>query len=285
MADAFFFQRGRATILGVLNLTPDSFSDGGHFFGNGRVDVEAAVAAGLALVRDGADILDIGGESTRPGAPEVDEQEEIARTAAVIEALAKATPTPLSIDTRKSAVADAALAAGARIVNDVSGLRHDPDLAKVVARAQATLVLGHLRGEPATMQADVTFEDCLREVGDELAESVEVALRAGVLHERLVVDPGIGFGKGLGHNLTLLANVGVLRERLALPVLVGPSRKAFLGALTGEPVAERDRATLAACAVAIFAGADGIRVHDVAGAARAAAVGLALRAARREAAA
>ena len=153
-----------------------------------------------------------------------------------------------------------------------------------MADAKALLVLGHLRGEPATMQQDVHFEDCVGEVGDELAESVEVALSAGVLRERLVVDPGIGFGKRLPHNLSLLANVGALRARLGLPVLVGPSRKAFLGELTGDAVAERDRATQAACAVAIFAGADAVRVHDVAGAARAAAVGLALRGARRKAA-
>lgn len=282
MAEAIFFPRGRATIVGVLNVTPDSFSDGGRLWhASGRADLEAAVAAGLALVRDGAHVLDVGGESTRPGAPALEEEEEIARTARVIEALAKVTPAPLSIDTRKSAVAEAALAAGARIVNDVSGLRHDPHLAKVVARAHATLVLGHLRGEPATMQARVAFEDCLREVGDELEDSVAAALRAGVLRERLVVDPGIGFGKRLRHNLTLLANVGVLRERLDLPVLVGPSRKAFLGELTGEAVADRDRATQAACAIAVFAGADGIRVHDAAGAARAAAIGVALRDARR----
>jgi dihydropteroate synthase len=169
------------------------------------------------------------------------------------------------------------------VINDVSGLRHDPELAAVAARSGATLILGHLRGEPATMQVNPHFDDVLREVGDELAASVELARAAGVPLERLAVDPGLGFGKRLGDNLALLAGLGSLRRRLALPLLVGPSRKAFLGALTGDAVAERDRATLAACAVAAFVGADAVRVHDVAGAARAVAVGRALRDARPEA--
>jgi dihydropteroate synthase len=282
VAEAFPFPRGRVTIVGVLNTTPDSFSDGGRFVReSGEPHVEAAVAAGIALVRDGAHVLDVGGESTRPGASEMDVAEELARTAPIVAALAKASPVAISIDTRKAEVARAALEAGARIVNDVSGLRFDPRLAEVVARFGATLVLGHLRGVPATMQQEPRFEDVLAEVADELSESVLRARRAGVARERLVVDPGLGFGKLLGHNLTLLASLGWLRERLALPLLVGPSRKAFLGALTGDPVAARDTATHAACAVAVFAGADAVRVHDVAGAARAVAVGRALREARR----
>jgi dihydropteroate synthase len=273
---------GRATIVGVLNLTPDSFSDGGRFVrGAAELDLAAAVAAGRALAAAGADWVDVGGESTRPGAAPVPEALEIARTRPVIEALAKTLPVPISIDTRRAAVAEAALDGGARIVNDVSGLRTDPSLAEVAARAGAGLVLGHLRGEPASMQDAVRFDDVLREVGEELAVAVEAARRAGVPDTRLAVDPGIGFGKHLAHNLVLLANAGALRERLGLPVLVGPSRKAFLGELTGEPVAERDAASHVACAVALFAGADGVRVHDVAGARRAAAVALALREARR----
>ncbi len=284
MAEATFFPHGRVTIVGILNLTPDSFSDGGALLSrdDGAPDVEASVAAGLRLVADGADILDLGGESTRPGALPVAEEDEIARVVPVVEALAKATAAPLSIDTRKARVAEAALAAGARIVNDVSGLGADPDLADVVARSGATLVLGHLRGEPRTMQRAVHFDDCLAEVGAELAASMSRALRAGVARENLVADPGLGFGKHLPENLELLANVGKLRDTLGCPVLVGPSRKRFLGELTGDAVSERDRATLAACAVAVFAGADALRVHDVAGALRAAAVGRALRAARRE---
>ncbi|MCC6639949.1 MAG: dihydropteroate synthase [Deltaproteobacteria bacterium] len=267
--------------MAVLNATPDSFSDGGCLLGpDGMPDPAAAVRLAGQLVADGAHVLDVGGESTRPGAREVPEDEEIARTVPVLEALAKATAVPLSIDTRKARVAEAALAAGARVVNDVSGLRFDPDLARVVARGGATLVLGHLRGVPETMQDEIAFDDCLAEVGAELAESAERACRAGVARDRLVVDPGIGFGKRTAENLALLAGAGRLRERLGLPLLVGPSRKAFLGEITGDPVGERGRATIAACAVAVFAGADALRVHDVAGAARAAAVGLALRRAR-----
>ena len=283
MAEATLFPRGRITLVGVVNVTPDSFSDGGRLLtAAGSADLAAAVALGLGLVADGAHVLDVGGESTRPGAQAVDVEEEIARVVPVLEALAKSTATPLSIDTRKSRVAEAALAAGARIVNDVSGLRSDPALAAVAARHGATLVLGHLRGEPASMQHEIGFADCLREVEAELSASVAIAMGAGVPRGRLVIDPGIGFGKHLEHNLALLANIGTLGRRVGCPVLVGPSRKAFLGQLTGDPVDDRDRATLAACAVAVFAGADALRVHDVAGARRAAAVGAALRTARRK---
>jgi dihydropteroate synthase len=187
----------------------------------------------------------------------------------------------VSIDTRKAAVAEAALDAGARVVNDVSGLAHDAELARVVARHEAGLVLGHLRGEPATMQRDVAFADVLAEVSEELGASIERALEAGIARERLAVDPGLGFGKELDHNLALLANVHVLKEELGLPVMLGPSRKSFLGRLTGDPVDAREVATHAACAVAIFAGADAVRVHDVEGAVRVAAVAGALRRARR----
>lgn len=285
MAEANPFPHGRVTLVGVLNVTPDSFSDGGRWLDStGSVDVAACVAAGLALVADGAHVLDVGGESTRPGAHAVPDDVEIARTRPVLEALAKATSVPLSIDTRKAQVAEAALAAGATIVNDVSGLGYEPALADVVARAGAHLVLGHARGTPDRMQADVQYEDCLAEVSLELAASIAQAREAGVPLERLVVDPGLGFGKHLAHNLDLLANLDGLRARLGLPLplMVGPSRKSFLGRLTGDPVDARDEATLAACAVAVFAGADALRVHDVTGAKRAAAVGAALRAARRE---
>jgi dihydropteroate synthase len=276
------FPAHRVTIVGILNATPDSFSDGGRFVrGEAHLDLPAAVDAAAALVGAGAQVLDIGGESTRPGSHPVSPAIEIARTAPLIEAVAKRFDVPLSIDTRKAEVARAALDAGARVVNDVSGLRHDPALAAVVARAGATLVLGHLRGEPATMQDSPRFDDVVREVGDELAASAQKARAAGVAADRLAADPGLGFGKRLPDNLALLAELSALRERLGLPLMVGPSRKSFLGALTGEPPNERDRATLAACAVAAFLGADALRVHDVAGAVRAAAVGRALREARR----
>jgi dihydropteroate synthase len=277
------FPRDRVTIVGVLNATPDSFSDGGRFVRSGSaVDVEAAIDASATLLRDGADVIDVGGESTRPGARAVTAEVEIARAVPLIEALAKRFEVPISIDTRKAEVAEAALAAGARVVNDVSGLRFDPGLAAVAARSDATLVLGHLRGSPETMQRDPSFDDVLAEVADELEDSVRRARAAGLGAEQLAVDPGIGFGKRLAHNLALLAHPDWLRQRLGLPVMVGPSRKSFLGELTGDPVEGRDTATWAACAVAAFAGADAVRVHDPAGAVRAVAVGRALREARRK---
>ncbi|HTY18893.1 MAG TPA: dihydropteroate synthase [Myxococcota bacterium] len=282
MAETPIFPRERVTIVGVLNATPDSFSDGGRLMdAAGRIDTEAAVALGLRLEREGAHVLDVGGESTRPGAGEVPADLEIARVVPVIEALAKSTRLPIAVDTRKGAVARAALGAGARVVNDVSGGRFDAGLLDAAAEAGATLVLGHLRGVPATMQAAPRFDDTLGEVAAELAESAARAERAGVARERIALDPGIGFGKRLEDNLALLAGVGWLAERLGRPVLVGPSRKSFLGRLTGDPVEAREVATVAACAVAVFAGADAIRVHDVAAGVRAAAVGRALRDAQR----
>ena len=275
---AALFPRGRVTVVAVLNATPDSFSDGGRFVsGLARVDVAAAVHAAAALVAQGAQVLDVGGESTRPGARAVPADVECARVVPVIEALAKRFDVPLSVDTRKAAVARAALEAGAAAVNDVSGLRHDPELAGVAARARAVLILGHLRGEPETMQDAPRFGDVVREVGDELAASVAVARAAGVAADALAVDPGLGFGKDLAENLRLLAGLQALKARLGgLPLLVGPSRKAFLGRLTGRPPAERDPETAAACAVAAFLGADAVRVHDPEGALRAVAVGRAL---------
>jgi dihydropteroate synthase len=275
------FPPDRVTIVGVLNLTPDSFSDGGRFLGpEGRPDLPALLEAAEAMLAAGAGVLDVGGESTRPGARTLAATEEIARVVPALEALAKRTGARLSIDTRKAAVAEAALDAGATLVNDVSGLRHDPALAGVVARRGAGLILGHLRGEPATMQREIRFEDVVAEVAAELRESAALALAAGVAEANLVADPGIGFGKRLAENLALLANLGRLRERVGLPILVGPSRKTFLGELTGDPPEQRDAATHAACAVAIFAGADAVRVHDVAGARRVALVAHALREAR-----
>jgi dihydropteroate synthase len=274
------FPRDRVTVVGVLNATPDSFSDGGRFFAGERIDVDPVVAEALRMQRAGAHVLDVGGESTRPGATDVPVDIEVARVVPILEALTKACDLPLSIDTRKSAVASAALAAGAHIVNDVSGGRFDPALLAIVAEQGAWLVLGHLRGTPATMQDAPFFHDVLGEVADELAASVARAEAAGVAPAQIVVDPGIGFGKRQEDNLALLANAGWLGERLGKPVLVGASRKAFLGRLTGDRVDERDVATAAACAVAVFAGANAIRVHDVGAGVRAAQVGAALRGAR-----
>jgi len=276
------FPRERVTVVGVLNATPDSFSDGGRLVGDGgAVDVDAAVAVAARMIEAGAQMIDVGGESTRPGAVEVPLALELDRTVPVVEALAKRFAIDISIDTRKAAVAEAALGAGARVVNDVSGLRFDAGLADVAAAAGASLIVGHLRGTPETMQQNPHFDDVLGEVAMELGVSLAVARGAGIPDARLAVDPGIGFGKRLEDNLALLANVGSLRAALGLPVLVGPSRKAFLGDLTGDPVECRDAATAAACAVAVFAGAAAVRVHDVVGAVRAVAVASALRGARR----
>ncbi len=283
MIQSTIFPQERATVVGVLNLTPDSFSDGGRFVRTGAdLDLEAAVAEAEALVASGAGMLDVGGESTRPGAEEVPIDVEIARTRPLIEAMAKSISVPISIDTRKAAVAEAALEAGARVVNDISGLRFDPMLAGVTARAGAAIVLGHLRGDPATMQRTVQFQDVVAEVATELRASADQALEAGIPAERIGVDPGIGFGKRLAHNLDLIANLGRIRESVGFPVLVGPSRKSFLGELTGDPVDRRVEATFAASAVAIFAGADAVRVHDLEGALRMATVARALRDARRD---
>ena len=277
------FPRDRVTVMGVLNATPDSFSDGGRLLDEfGAASPDRVLAAARALTDSGAHLLDVGGESTRPGAATVSVQEEIDRTAGVIELLAGELDVPISIDSRRAPVALAALGAGARLVNDVSGLFSDPDLAGVVADAGAVLILGHMRGTPATMQRDPHYADVLEEVAGELEASVGRARTAGVPSRNLVVDPGIGFGKRFEDNLELLAHLGWLKGRLGLPVMVGASRKAFLGTITGDPVAEREQASHAACAVAAFTGADAVRVHDAAGAWRAAAVGRAIGSARRK---
>jgi dihydropteroate synthase len=277
------FPPERVTLVGVLNVTPDSFSDGGRLLSDsGAVSTDRVLTAADALLKSGAHILDVGGESTRPGAIAVSVEEEIERTAGVVEMLVRDFDVPISIDSRKAPVARSALAAGARIVNDISGLSHDPALAQVAAAADAFLVLGHIRGTPETMQNAPHYVDVLQEVASELEDSISRAREAGVPSSKLVVDPGIGFGKRVEDNLQLIAHAGWLRGRLGLPVMVGPSRKAFLGAITGDPVGERDLASHAACAVAAFAGADAVRVHDAAGASRAVAVGRAMAAARRK---
>jgi dihydropteroate synthase len=272
------FPRDRVTIVAVLNATPDSFSDGGRFVTQGgQLRLDEAIDAAAGLIDAGAHVLDVGGESTCPGAREVPARVERDRVVPVVEALSKRFAAPVCVDTRKLPVAAAALDAGASIVNDVSGLAHDPGLAGLAAQRGVSLVLGHLRGTPETMQDAPTFADVLAEVAGELEESAGKARAAGVPDAQICVDPGIGFGKNLEQNLKLLAGAGELRRRIGLPVLVGPSRKSFLGALTGDPVHERDAATDAACAVAAFVGADAVRVHAVAGARRAVAVGRALR--------
>jgi dihydropteroate synthase len=248
----------RPQIMGILNVTPDSFSDGGRF-----LDPAAALAQARAMALDGAALLDIGGESTRPGAAEVPVAEEIARTEPVIAALRDA-GVPLSIDTRKAAVAQAALAAGAGIVNDVSALTFDAALAGVVAAAGVPLVLMHARGTPATMQDDPVYEDVLLEVYDWLEARIAAAEAAGIARDRIVVDPGIGFGKTAAHNLALIRGLSLFHG-LGCPLLLGASRKRFIGMISGEERADRRVAGSLAVALAGAAqGAQLLRVHDVA---------------------
>jgi dihydropteroate synthase len=246
-----------ATLMGVVNVTPDSFSDGGLY-----LDEEAAIAHGEKLARDGADILDVGGESTRPGAAPVGAEVERARVEPVVAGLA-ATGHRVSIDTSKLAVAEAALDAGAEIVNDVTALRGDPEIAAACAEREAGLVLMHMQGDPRTMQVDPTYEDVVEEVKAFLAERLEAAVAAGVAEERIWLDPGIGFGKTLDHNLELLRRLGELRE-LGRPLVVGTSRKSFIGKVDGSEVGDRLGGTVATSVLALAEGADVLRVHDVA---------------------
>jgi dihydropteroate synthase len=243
--------------MGVVNVTPDSFSDGGLY-----LDPEAAVAHGAELAAAGAAILDVGGESTRPGAAEVPVQEELRRVMPVVEGLAMS-GAALSVDTSKHAVAAAALEAGATIVNDVSALRGDPEMAAVCAGAEATVVLMHMAGTPRTMQDDPRYEDVVAEVKGFLAERLEAALAAGIAEDRVWLDPGIGFGKTAEHNLELLRRLGELRE-LGRPLVVGTSRKSFIGRLDGSGAGERLGGTIASSVLAAAEGADVLRVHDVA---------------------
>lgn len=259
--------------MGVVNVTPDSFSDGGRFLAR-----DAAFAQAERLAEDGADVLDLGGESTRPGAPDVSVDEEIARVVPVIAALrSRGVETPISIDTRKAEVAHAALDAGADLVNDVTGLA-DPALAAVVAARGVPAVLMHMRGTPADMQSRAVYEDVVEEVARELTHALARAEAAGVARAQVILDPGIGFAKTPEHSIALLAAIPRLRA-LGRPLLVGPSRKSFIGAITGAPVSERLPGTLAAVAAAVLAGAEFIRVHDVAAARQAGLVAAAIRAA------
>ncbi|MGD8376901.1 MAG: dihydropteroate synthase, partial [Acidobacteriota bacterium] len=247
----------RSRVMGVVNVTPDSFCDGGRY-----LEPAAAVEHGLRLAADGADILDVGGESTRPGARPVSEKEERERVVPVVRALARRTDVPVSVDTRHAAVAAAALEAGARIVNDVTALGGDPDMGPLVARAGAGLVLMHMQGTPETMQEDPRYGDVVADVLDFLADAVRRAVEAGVDEYRIAVDPGIGFGKRLEHNLTLLRHLASFRA-LGRPVVVGASRKSFLGKVTDRPVEDRLAGSLGVAAAATMAGAAVIRAHDL----------------------
>jgi dihydropteroate synthase len=243
--------------MGVVNVTPDSFSDGGRF-----LDAGAAVEHGRRLAAEGADLIDVGGESTRPGADPVPVDEELARVLPVVEALAATVDVPVSIDTRRGAVARAAIAEGAWVVNDVTGGR-DPELLAAAADSGAGLVLMHMLGDPATMQADPRYGDVVVEIRAYLGQRLAVAVEAGVAGECVAVDPGLGFGKTLQHNLVLMRDIDAIAE-LGRPVVVGPSRKSFIGAvLDGAPVDERLEGTAGAVAWLAGRGAHVIRVHDV----------------------
>jgi dihydropteroate synthase len=245
--------------MGVVNVTPDSFSDGGQY-----LDPDAAISHGLALVAEGADLLDVGGESTRPGAAAVDEREECARVVPVIAALASTAGVPVSVDTSKAGVARAAIDAGAAVVNDVSAGLADGDMLRVVADAGAGFVAMHMQGDPRTMQRDPRYVDVVDEVAIYLRTRVDAACDAGVDADSVCVDPGIGFGKTAAHNLTLLARLDDLVTAVHAPVMVGTSRKSFIGTvLGGLPAAERDDGTLATTMWAVDHGASVVRVHAV----------------------
>jgi dihydropteroate synthase len=247
----------RTVLMGVLNVTPDSFYDGGR-----RPDAERAVADGVALAQAGAEIIDIGGESTRPGARPVSVEEELGRVLPVIRGLRKAGSTVISVDTYKAPVARAALEAGADMINDISALRFDPEMAGLIASENVPVVLMHMQGTPRTMQVEPRYDDVVAEVRDFLTAQVRRAIDAGIAAETIIVDPGIGFGKSLPHNLTLIRHLPSF-ESLGQPLLVGASRKAFIGKILKLDPDDRLEGSIAVAVAAVLAGANIVRVHDV----------------------
>jgi dihydropteroate synthase len=247
----------RTLVMGVVNLTPDSFSDGGMFSGP-----RAAVEHALRLVEEGADILDIGGESTRPGSDPVPLEEELSRVMPVVEELAELTDTPISIDTTKAEVARRALDAGCAMVNDISAMRLDGDMLPLVVERGVPFCLMHMQGMPKDMQVEPHYDDVVGEISQFLRERAEAALEAGADPANIILDPGIGFGKNLQHNLEILRRLGEFKS-LGYPILLGPSRKSFIGAILDLPVDQRVEGTAAAVALGIVNGADIVRVHDV----------------------
>ena len=245
-------------LMGILNVTPDSFSDGGL-----HNQVDAAVTCGIQLANDGADVIDIGGESTRPGAAPVTLAEELARTIPVIKELARQTDVPISIDTTKAEVARQAMAAGAVIVNDVSGLTFDPAMMTVCAESNAAVCVMHIKGTPQTMQQNPVYEDVVQEVTEFLMARLSACKQAGIDAARICIDPGIGFGKTAQHNLTLMQATARIRKALGRPILLGHSRKRFLSKLLGRPVEERNAGTVGVSVALAQNGADMLRVHDV----------------------
>lgn len=266
----------RTLIMGILNVTPDSFFDGGR-----RASPGKAIADGLAMAAEGANIIDVGGESTRPGARAVSEEEEIERLLPVVQGLRRESDVPISVDTYKANVAQAALAAGADIVNDISALRFDPRMISVVAAERVPVVLMHMQGTPRTMQLEPRYHDVTREVRDFLAVQLYEAMDAGIEPEAIILDPGIGFGKTLDHNLQLLRTLPALGA-LGQPLLVGASRKAFIGKILNAEADDRLEGSLAAAVAAALAGANIVRVHDVAETSKAVRVADAIRFRRAE---
>jgi dihydropteroate synthase len=260
IAQQTFDWGSRTYLMGVINVTPDSFSDGGQFN-----SVTAACQQATQFVQAGADILDIGGESTRPGAAAVSSEQELQRVIPVIQRIRQQDiTTPISIDTTKAIVAKAAIQAGADIVNDVSGGIFDPDMLKTVAALKVPIALMHVRGTPATMQQLTDYQDLITEVGDFLVDRMQVALDCGIDRSNIIIDPGIGFAKTYQQNIDLLKNLALLRQRIQLPLLVGVSRKSFIGQILKQPdPQQRVWGTAAACCMAIANGADILRVHDV----------------------
>ena len=261
----------RTLLMGVLNVTPDSFSDDGFFF-----DKKKAIAHGLRMVEEGADIIDIGGESTRPGSKPLELEEELRRVIPVIESLAKEVDVPISIDTYKSTVAQRAIEAGAEMINDISGLHFDPDLAQVAAKEDAPLVLMHIRGTPETMQKDVHYDSLFSEILQYLKDSIQRAESAGLDPRQIIIDPGIGFGKTVEDNLLIIKNLYEFRI-LGKPILLGTSRKTFIGKILNTEVGDRLEGTLSSIAIGVLNGAHIIRSHDVLQAKKAIAVADAIR--------
>ena len=255
--DIRFSLETNVLIMGVLNVTPDSFSDGGSF-----LDPFKAIDHVQRMVEEGADIIDIGGESTRPGAESIDEKEEIRRIKPIFERLSHRCKAPLSVDTRKAAVAQLALDFGAVLVNDISALQHDSEMGRVVAQAKAGLVLMHMQGTPQTMQISPSYVDVMGETRQFFIDRLSVAHEFGIAPDHIVLDPGIGFGKNVSHNLTLISHLGELLD-LGRPLMVGVSRKSFIGKITGNPVENRCMGTAAAVTASILQGAQVVRVHDV----------------------
>lgn len=247
----------RTHIIGALNVTPDSFSDGGKFF-----KLEDAIKQGMKMTEEGADIIDVGGESTRPESDPVPIQEELSRVIPVISSLSKKIDVPISIDTYKAEVAKQALDAGAQMINDISALRFDPEMKKVAGEFGVPIVLMHIKGTPKNMQADPWYEDVIVEITEYLKQSIKIACDAGIDSEKIMIDPGIGFGKRLEDNLNILKNLKRF-SILGCPILIGCSRKSFIGKILDLPMEERLEGSLAALAVAVMKGANIVRVHDV----------------------